>query len=141
LEVTAATVWRIMQGGRARWKIENESYNVLKTNGYNLEHNFGHGQQNLSAILAILNLLAFACTPPVISRTEPGVRPDANWSPVRASSRTCAPSPPIWCFHPGITSWGRRRSTGPRRKAPEYHSQNIPQSHGSSPSCQNENCC
>ena len=28
--------------------IENEAFNVLKTKGYNLEHNFGHGQRNLS---------------------------------------------------------------------------------------------
>jgi hypothetical protein len=46
--------------GRARWKIENETFNVLKNNGYNLEHNFGHGKQNLAAILVALNLLAFA---------------------------------------------------------------------------------
>jgi hypothetical protein len=47
--------------GRARWKVENETFNTLKTKGYNLEHNFGHGQHNLAAVLAILNLLAFAC--------------------------------------------------------------------------------
>ena len=46
--------------GRARWKIENETFNVLKTKGYNLEHNFGHGKQNLASILVLLNLLAFA---------------------------------------------------------------------------------
>ena len=46
--------------GRARWKIENESFNVLKNNGYNLEHNFGHGKVNLSAVFVSLNLLAFA---------------------------------------------------------------------------------
>jgi hypothetical protein len=46
--------------GRARWKIENETFNVLKNSGYNLEHNFGHGKQHLAAILASLNLLAFA---------------------------------------------------------------------------------
>jgi hypothetical protein len=45
---------------RARWKIENETFNVLKNNGYHLEHNFGHGQQTLSAVLVTLNLLAFA---------------------------------------------------------------------------------
>ena len=37
----------------------HESFNTLKTKGYNLEHNFGHGKQHLSAVLAILNLLAF----------------------------------------------------------------------------------
>jgi hypothetical protein len=46
--------------GRARWKIENESFNILKNNGYNLEHNFGHGKKNLSSILVSLNLLAFS---------------------------------------------------------------------------------
>jgi len=46
--------------GRARWKIENETFNVLKTKGYNIEHNFGHGKRHLAAILATLNLLAFA---------------------------------------------------------------------------------
>ncbi|HEV2320755.1 MAG TPA: ISNCY family transposase, partial [Gammaproteobacteria bacterium] len=46
--------------GRARWKIENNTFNVLKTTGYHLEHNFGHGRQNLAALLAALNLLAFA---------------------------------------------------------------------------------
>jgi hypothetical protein len=45
--------------GRDRWKIENESDNVLKTNGYHLEHNFGYGQKHLSSLLATMNLLAF----------------------------------------------------------------------------------
>ena len=45
--------------GRTRWKIENENNNVLKNQGYNLEHNFGHGQENLAEILLSLNLLAF----------------------------------------------------------------------------------
>ena len=46
--------------GRSRWKIENETFNVLKTNVYNLEHNFGHGKETLASILVTLNLLAFA---------------------------------------------------------------------------------
>lgn len=45
--------------GRSRWKIENEGINVLKNQGYHLEHNFGHGQQNLSNVLFTLNILAF----------------------------------------------------------------------------------
>ena len=45
--------------GCSRWKVENESNNILKNQGYNLEHNFGHGQENLSEILLSLNLLAF----------------------------------------------------------------------------------
>jgi len=50
----------IVACGRARWKIENESFNVLKNHGYELEHNFGHGQRFLAMTLAALNLLAFA---------------------------------------------------------------------------------
>jgi hypothetical protein len=46
--------------GRARWKVENETFNTLKTKGYNLEHNFGHGKDNLAAVLVTLNLIAFA---------------------------------------------------------------------------------
>ena len=60
LPVDRDTVAELASCGRARWKIENETFNVLKTGGYNLEHNFGHGKQNLSAILVTLNLLAFA---------------------------------------------------------------------------------
>jgi hypothetical protein len=33
---------------------------VLKHNGYNLDHSFGHGKQHLAALLVTLNLLAFA---------------------------------------------------------------------------------
>jgi hypothetical protein len=49
----------LTSGGRTRWKIENEAFNVLKTKGYNLEHNFGHGKQHLASFLVTLNLLAF----------------------------------------------------------------------------------
>jgi hypothetical protein len=60
LTVTAATVAELAACGRARWKIENETFNVLKTTGYNLEHNFGHGKETLASVLVTLNLLAFA---------------------------------------------------------------------------------
>ena len=60
LEVGPSNVVELAAVGRARWKIENETFNVLKNNGYNLEHNFGHGKQHLAAILVTLNLLAFA---------------------------------------------------------------------------------
>ena len=49
----------IVEAGRTRWKIENENNNTLKTKGYNFKHNFGHGQQHLSSLLASLNILAF----------------------------------------------------------------------------------
>ena len=60
LTVTKSNVADIVAGGRARWKIENESFNVLKNHGYELEHNFGHGQNYLAMTLAALNMLAFA---------------------------------------------------------------------------------
>ncbi|HEV2321212.1 MAG TPA: ISNCY family transposase [Gammaproteobacteria bacterium] len=60
LPVDEAIVAEMAACGRARWKIENETFNVLKTSGYHLGHNFGHGQNNLAALLATLNLLAFA---------------------------------------------------------------------------------
>ena len=53
------TVPDIVAAGRARWKIENEDINTLKTKGYNLEYNFGHGKEHLSETLATLNILAF----------------------------------------------------------------------------------
>jgi len=60
LDVSRETVAEIAACARARWKIENESFNVLKNNGYHLEHNFGHGKENLAMIFAAMNLLAFA---------------------------------------------------------------------------------
>jgi hypothetical protein len=59
LPVSAQTVREIVAAGRARWKIENENNNTLKTKGYRFEHNFGHGKQHLSATLASLIVLAY----------------------------------------------------------------------------------
>jgi hypothetical protein len=60
LSITADNIAELAACGRARWKIENETFNVLKTGGYNLEHNFGHGKKTLASVLVTLNLLAFA---------------------------------------------------------------------------------
>ena len=57
--ITEANVYALMKGARARWKIENETFNTLKTQGYHFEHNYGHGYQNLSTVLAYLMMLAF----------------------------------------------------------------------------------
>jgi hypothetical protein len=57
--ITDDNVADLAQAGRGRWKIENENNNVLKTKGYHIEHNFGHGQQYLAAFLLSLNLIAF----------------------------------------------------------------------------------
>ncbi len=58
-ELSEQNIFKMIVSGRTRWKVENESNNILKNQGYNLEHNFGHGQENLSEILLSLNLLAF----------------------------------------------------------------------------------
>jgi hypothetical protein len=59
LRVNKRNVFHLMRGGRARWKIENETFNTLKNQGYNFEHNYGHGEQHLSVVFATLMLLAF----------------------------------------------------------------------------------
>ncbi|KAF5421278.1 MAG: Transposase DDE domain-containing protein [Candidatus Methanomarinus sp.] len=59
LHVTEGNVSKIMRGGRARWRIENETFNTLKNQGYHFEHNFGHGKKNLSVVFAMLMMLAF----------------------------------------------------------------------------------
>lgn len=57
--LTPNNVYHIMRGGRSRWKIENETFNTLKNQGYHLEHNYGHGEQHLSVVLMLLMMLAF----------------------------------------------------------------------------------
>jgi len=59
MHVTEENVFKIMRGGRARWRIENETFNTLKNQGYHFEHNFGHGNKNLSVVFAMLMMLAF----------------------------------------------------------------------------------
>ena len=58
--ITRHNAYLIMRGGRARWKIENETFNTLKNQDYQFEHNFGHGDHNLSVVFALLMMLAFA---------------------------------------------------------------------------------
>lgn len=59
IEISEENVFQLMRAGRARWKIENETFNTLKNQGYNLGHNYGLGQKNLSAVFSILMMLAF----------------------------------------------------------------------------------
>lgn len=59
IAVDAGNIVEMVKAGRCRWKIENETFNTLKNQGYHIEHNFGHGQRHLSAVFFILNLLAF----------------------------------------------------------------------------------
>ena len=59
IELKKSNVSAIMRGGRARWRIENNTFNTLKNQGYNFEHNFGHGYRNLCTVLGLLMMLAF----------------------------------------------------------------------------------
>jgi hypothetical protein len=59
LPVTKDTVYQIMRGGRARWRIENETFNTLKNQGYHFGHNYGLGEKNLAAVFSTLMMLAF----------------------------------------------------------------------------------
>lgn len=64
------SVAEVVASGRAHWKTENESHNVLKNHGYHLDHNFGHGKQFLSSVLLSLNLLAFLLHT-ILDQTDP----------------------------------------------------------------------
>jgi hypothetical protein len=55
--LNANNVINIATAGRSRWKIENENNNTLKTKGYHLDHNFGHGKENLFKTLCSLAFL------------------------------------------------------------------------------------
>ena len=59
LAITPENAAHLARGGRARWKIENETFNTLKNQGYHFEHDFGHGKRNLSVVFAMLMMLAF----------------------------------------------------------------------------------
>lgn len=59
LNLSRRTVEKVEKSGRARWKIENETFNTLKNQGYHFEHNYGHGYQNLASVLAVMMMTAF----------------------------------------------------------------------------------
>ena len=59
LKIEDTNVVQIAQVARARWKIENETFNTLKNQGYHLEHNYGHGEKYLATNFALLTILAF----------------------------------------------------------------------------------
>lgn len=59
LAITPANIQTLVKAARCRWKIENECFNTLKNQGYQIEHNFGHGQKYLCFNFFILTLLAF----------------------------------------------------------------------------------
>ncbi len=59
LPVNKDTIVKLVKGGRSRWKIENETFNTLKNQGYNIEHNYGHGKENLSVNFILMMFISF----------------------------------------------------------------------------------
>jgi hypothetical protein len=59
LTITEENVFQFMRGARARWKIENETFNTLKNQGYHFDHNYGLGKKHLSEVFVLLMMLAF----------------------------------------------------------------------------------
>ncbi len=59
INLNKQSVKSVVRAGRCRWKIENETFNTLKNQGYHFTHNYGHGKQHLSTIFCILMMLAF----------------------------------------------------------------------------------
>ena len=59
IKLNKLNVYKIARGGRARWRIENETFNTLKNQGYEFEHNYGHGYKHLCHVFAYLMMLAF----------------------------------------------------------------------------------
>ena len=91
LPLTKRTVERVMRGGRGRWKIENETFNTLKNQGYHFAHNYGHGEKNLGTVLALLMFLAFTVDQMLqrcwktFRKVRAGLRTKAKlWESVRA---------------------------------------------------------
>jgi len=59
VEITINNLTSLMRGARARWRVENETFNTLKNQGYNFEHNYGHGKKNLCSVMGAMMILAF----------------------------------------------------------------------------------
>ena len=59
IKITDNNLYELMRGGRARWKIENETFNTLKNQGYQFEHNFGHGKKKFAYNICIFNDIGF----------------------------------------------------------------------------------
>lgn len=60
LPVRANNILQIAQGGRARWKIENEGFNMQKNGGYGLEHAYSQdtvAMKNFYFLLQIAHII------------------------------------------------------------------------------------
>jgi hypothetical protein len=89
-------VYKIMRAGRSRWRIENETFNTLKNQGYNLGHNYGLGKKHLSAVFVHLMMLAFLadqiqqlCCPLFNAAWQECGSKRYLWESIRSTFKTC----------------------------------------------------
>jgi hypothetical protein len=90
LTLSTDNVREVARGGRVRWRIENETFNTLKNQGYHFEHNYGHGYKHLAEVFAFLMMLAFLidqvqqrCNPLFRQAWEKKETKSALWEAVR----------------------------------------------------------
>jgi hypothetical protein len=96
LPLSCDNVYKIMRAGRARWRIENETFNTLKNQGYNLGHNYGLGEEYLSAVFVHLMMLAFLvdqiqqlCCPLFNAAWQECGSKRYLWESIRSTFKTC----------------------------------------------------
>ena len=96
--VNKGTVYQLSCGGRARWRIENETFNTLENQGH-FEHNFGHGYQHLSVVFAVLMMLAF-----LVDRVQQLCCPlfQAVWAKLGSKRRLWEKMRPVLCVCPDL---------------------------------------
>ena len=56
LKVGSNNFSKIAKGGRLRWKIENEGFNIQKNRGYNLEHPYSQSQTSMKNFYLLLQI-------------------------------------------------------------------------------------
>lgn len=96
IQLTCDNVYKIMRAGRARWRIENETFNTLKNQGYNLGHNYGLGEKHLSAVFVHLMMLAFLvdqiqqlCCPLFNAAWQKCGSKRYLWESIKSTFKTC----------------------------------------------------
>jgi hypothetical protein len=118
LPVTTDTVYQIMRGGRARWRIENETFNTLKNQGYHFGHNYGLGKEHLAAVFATLMMLAF-----LVDQAQQHCCPlfQAVWDKLRSKRALWEAMRSLFCcfLFDSMTDLYRALLHGIKRKPPE----------------------
>jgi len=59
IDINEDNIHELVSIARSKWKVENEGFNILKNHNYEMEHNYGHGKENLAFNNFLLTLLAF----------------------------------------------------------------------------------